>query len=88
MTETNVIEMFNWRTERANRRMTEARAHWRANPDSEDAEWYAHQTAAEYVRAARERNEADRRRRADRAQEIANQLRDKTYQDLRPPTQR
>jgi methylphosphotriester-DNA--protein-cysteine methyltransferase len=75
MTHNNVVEMWAWHEHRANARATEARAHHRANPDSADAEAYAYDTMAAYVRAARQRNDADRRRRAVVAQALANELR-------------
>lgn len=88
-----VIDMHAWRAARAGRRWQDAQEHAGANPDSQDARDYARVAALEYTRAvmqrhAAERNAADRKRRLEATQAIADQLRNKTFQDLRSPDQR
>jgi hypothetical protein len=81
---TNVVYLFQWKTERANARATEAQEHARANPGNTDAQRYAYDAMGEYVRAARQRNEAERRARERRAQELSDSLRNGSYIDPRP----
>jgi hypothetical protein len=80
--------MFAWRVERANARATEARNRYRDEPGNAEAERAAYDTMGDYVRAARERNNADRRRREQAAQALASSLKDRTYVDPRPPQNR
>jgi hypothetical protein len=76
---TNVVSMFLWRELRANAAMTAAQDRRRQRPDDPAAEHAMYDAAAAYVRAARQRNEVDRRARQARAQALADSLRDGSY---------
>lgn len=79
LTEGRVVDMFQWREERANAAATKARAAQRANPMDPEAEIAAYETMTEYIRAARQRTEAQRRVREKQAQALADSLRNGSY---------